>query len=356
MTERSRPFLRNEFDDGERPTGADFGDLIDSFVSILDDGISVDGDSNLAIPGGINLGDTATGQPGTLRFNSGQVEVFDGGAFIQVGGSGGAFAPVANSTDVAYAAGNVGVGNFAVPPTYRLEVELGNNTSTGERVRMGNLVVHNGQNSTAAHICHQSVSGDNTAYAVQQDAQGNTVLNCRSGAQLQISQGETSRMQVLSSGNLSLTPQQSLSILGNTAIGRAGDNRNLMVYGQASKLGGGPFNNLVSDARAKEDVRPLEFGLDAIRKLKPVYYRYKKELSIAESEREYVGLTAQNVRDHLPFMIQESELKGEDPNEPMLTYNEGPLMFIMINAIKQLVQQVESLEARVEELESADRG
>ena len=36
MTERTRDFLKPEFKDGERPSGADFGDLIDSFAQQAD--------------------------------------------------------------------------------------------------------------------------------------------------------------------------------------------------------------------------------------------------------------------------------------------------------------------------------
>ncbi len=352
MTERSRAFLKSEFDDGERPSGADFSDLIESFINKTDDGVSIDNDGNVSIPGGINLGDTPNGQPGTLRFSGGQVEVFDGGSFTSIGGGGGAFTPVAATLHVAYGSGNVGIGNFAVPPTHKLEVDLNANTSTDERVRFGQLVIHNGPSNNGAHVSHQNVAGSNTSFALRQDSQGNTTVNSRFGTPLLFTQGGQTRVQVTGTGNLSLMPQSSLSVTGHTAIGSLVQNRNLSVYGQARKLNGGPFQNLLSDERAKKDLRPLDKGLEAVCKLEPVYFKYNSTSGLDTDETEYVGLTAQNVQEHLPFMVQESEIKAKDTDEPLLTYDQAPLEFIMINAIKELTKRIETLEAVIEELKN----
>ena len=365
MTERSRTFLRNQFADGERPSGEDFSDLIESCVNKSDDKISIDDNGTIDIQGGLNLGDTPNGKPGTLRFNGGRVEVFDGGEFNPLGGSG-AFAPFGATQDITYGAGNVGIGNFVAPPTHKFEVGLSANTAPDERVQLGQLAVHNGQDNDAAYICHESVAENDNSFALRQDSQGNTTVNSAVGTQILLTQGLETRMQITAAGDMIFSPRVPTGISlpvkcrikGDTEIGEFNfiggspiDNKNLSVSGQAFKRGGGGFAAIISDARAKRNVRPLDHGLEAICKLEPVYYRYNKASGMGADKKEYVGLTAQNVQEHLPSLIIESEIKGNDTDAPMLTYDPGPLEYIMINAIKELTKRVETLEATIEELQ-----
>src|SRR5688572_33332076 len=94
MSERTRDFLKQEFRDGERPSGSDFADLVDSFVNKQTDGISTDADRTLILSRGLRLGDSAANVTGGLRFNNNQLQVFTNGAWADVaGGGGGAFGP-----------------------------------------------------------------------------------------------------------------------------------------------------------------------------------------------------------------------------------------------------------------------
>jgi hypothetical protein len=130
MSEVTRDSLKAKFADTERPSGSDFANLIDSCVNKSSDGISLDADGNLLLNRGVRLGDSAGTAAGGLRFNTNQLQVFTGGAWVNVsgGGGGGAFEPppTAAATAVAHD-GNVGIGNFPAAPTYRLEVNLGAN-------------------------------------------------------------------------------------------------------------------------------------------------------------------------------------------------------------------------------------
>src|SRR6266404_5142510 len=108
MTERTRDFLKPEFRDGERPSGTDFGDLIDSFVNKASDGVTMDADGNLVLSRGLRLSNSAGTAAGGLRFNTNQVQFFDGANWISLSTGGpGAFQPM-GATAVAYAGGNVG--------------------------------------------------------------------------------------------------------------------------------------------------------------------------------------------------------------------------------------------------------
>ena len=139
MADRSRAFLYQEFSDGERPNGSNFRDLIDSSINKVDDNIRLDANNNLNVPNGLIVGNATTGQAGTLRLNAGQLEIFDGGAWNPVGGTGGAFTDLGGG-NVGYSGGNVVIGNAPAAPGQRLAVQL--EPGQNERVRLGQLAVH----------------------------------------------------------------------------------------------------------------------------------------------------------------------------------------------------------------------
>ena len=55
MSERNRQHLKQEFSDGERPSGADFADLMDSFLNKADDALSIDATGTLVLGQGMRL-------------------------------------------------------------------------------------------------------------------------------------------------------------------------------------------------------------------------------------------------------------------------------------------------------------
>jgi hypothetical protein len=344
MADRTRAYLRQEFGDGERPTGNDFKDLIDSFLNKEDDNVRLDANNNLSIPGGLNVGNAATGQPGTLRVNGGQLQLFDGGAWNAVGGGGGgAFQPVGAAGDVAYGGGNVGIGNFAVAPTHRLEVNLAANTGTTERVRFGQLVVHNG-NNTGAHISHQNVAGNNQSFALRQDDQGNTVVNCAQNAQLAFQQNGTARFRFSAAGDVIMTPATAAQIDGNLNVGTLVQNRNLTVFGAASKPGGGTWA-ATSDARVKTDVCEFSDGLNQLCQLRPVKYKYNGKGGTPTSGQEFIGLVAQEVQDVCPYMVDEIE-DVDTGKQDLLTFDSSALTYLLINAVQELSSRIIELEAQ----------
>lgn len=356
MADQTRNYLKSKFDDGERPTGKDFADFIESFINKEDDKVRLAAGNNLSLPAGVILANTAAGAEGTLRFNAGKVEVFAGGVWKAVAGETGAFTPVAGGPSVAFGGGNVGVGAFVLAPTHKFDVQLGNNTGTAMRVRFGNLVIHNGTTNDAAYISHDVVGGSDTAYAVRQDSQGNTNINAGNNARLALMQNNTARLQVSTTGNITMTPFSSVTIDGAVAIGALapGTPRNLLVSGTASKPGGGTFTDTASDIRVKKDVKSLPFGLKEICKLRPVFYKFNGEAGMPDDGKDYTGLVAQELNEVLPFMVKKSEIASSNDvlKRDLLTYDSTPLTFIMINAIRELTQRVEKLETEIAELKN----
>jgi hypothetical protein len=95
-----------------------------------------------------------------------------------------------------------------------------------------------------------------------------------------------------------------------------------------------------SDRRTKTDIRPLTGALAKVLQLEGVSYTSLKTNSRG------VGLIAQDVEKIFP------EVVAEDPDSGLKTLNYGQLVGPMIEAIKEQQQQIEVLEARIEQLES----
>lgn len=356
MTERDRNYLKQEFKDGERPSGPDFADFIDSFVQkSVDartdkstDGISIDVDGNIALSRGLRLSDSASAAGGGLRFNGGQVQFNNGAGWTNVaGGGGGAFQPVGAGGAVAYTGGNVGIGSsappFAASPTYRLEVNLGANTGTAEQVRFGNAVCSNGAaafNGYAVFSHHSHAS--NTNYALRQGPNGNVHINAAAAQPISIRQnGSTIRLGVSAAGNVVVGGEADLLGAG-TAV--------LQVAGEAFKSAPGGSWQVPSDARLKEDVRELEAGLAQLRQVRPVRFRYNGRAGTTAGLAG-VGVLGQEIEKIFPEMIRRvpGGLPGEPNQEDLRIYDGSALTFVLVNAVKELAGKVEQLEKALAE-------
>lgn len=345
MAERNRVDLKNEFRDGERPTGADFADFIDSFLNKQDDLVTIDPNGNVDIPAGLNLKDTANGVVGSLRFNGGQVQVFDGVNWnnISGGGGGGAFTPVGAGPHVAFAGGNVGIGNFAVPPTFKLEVELGNNSAPDQRVKFGNAVLANGQGAfqTSAQFAHQSHADNNTNFALRQGPLGDVNLNAPTGQSLILSHNRTqANLFIASDGTVVIASNQVLAQLAGSIF---------QVNGNAGKLQGGATWAVPSDVRLKQDVQPFEDGLDKLMEVKPVKFKYDGRLQ-TNSEAEEVGVIGQDMEKIFPYMISYADVPNDTIDQlpdDLRMYNSNALTYVMVNAIQELAGRVMDLEKQM---------
>lgn len=338
MTERTRDFLKPEFKDGERPSGVDFGDLIDSFVNKQTDGVSLDADGNLVLTRGVRLGDSAGTAAGGLRFNSNQLQVFTGGAWVNVSsGGGGAFDSVPTDPVAAAVAhnGNVGIGIFTAVPTFRLDVPLGANAGTGDQVRFGNAVVANGSGAFGAFAAfsHQN-NASNSNYAIRQAANGTVHINAATGQVVSIRQGGANvRFGVSAAGNV--------IVGGETDLAGAPAGAILQVAGDVFKSTPGVWG--ASDARVKEDVRDLELGLSELRQVRPVRFRYNGRGG-TPAGRVSVGVLGQEIETIVPETIQRVSVTDDPGLDDMRVFDPSALTYVLINAVKELAAKVEHLE------------
>ena len=129
----------------------------------------------------------------------------------------------------------------------------------------------------------------------------------------------------------------SLMPSGNVGIGTLTPGVKLQVAGDVFSVRGLLMN--FSDERAKQDITPLDYGLDAIRALRPVSFNWKDTVN----ERRTLGLIAQEVRPVIGEVVSEHTL--EEGNRLSVAY--PSLIPVLINALKELAGQVDTLQARV---------
>lgn len=349
--EQNRAYLRQEFRDGERPSGKDFEDFIDSVLNKKDDGVSIESlNKNLNIPAGISIGDAVSGKAGTLRFNAGKVQVTDGVAWTDVGGASGSanFAPV-GANALAYN-GSVGIGPFAVAPTYKLEVPLGPNTigSEAERVRFGNTAISNGIGAfqTSAQVAHASMANDNTSFAMRQNAAGETRMNSPLNQAVLLTQGGTSvRLMVI--------PTSGQVVINNNGQVGGAAGETLQVNGTAFKTGGGANWTSPSDGRFKKDVADFNDGLEKLLRVRTVKFKYDGLPGIEATDNEEVGIIGQEMQQIFPYMITTNPLREDlrktTGTDEILMYNSNALTYVMVNAIQELAQQVQDLQNQLEQ-------
>ena len=136
-----------------------------------------------------------------------------------------------------------------------------------------------------------------------------------------------------SSGGVQLTIAPS----GNVGIGTASPGWLLEVNGSAAKPGGGSWTNS-SDIRLKDIHYNFNRGLNALMTLQPVAYNYKMNNPLGlPSQNTYIGLIAQDVEEVIPEAIEKSN------KNDYLYLNNDPIIWTMLNAIKELSTQIDEL-------------
>jgi len=140
------------------------------------------------------------------------------------------------------------------------------------------------------------------------------------------------------------------TVTAATATGalRATFDPNFTITGVGYQPGGGSWT-ATSDQRVKKDVEPYTRGLEAVRKLEPIRYRYNGLTGILDTETVYHGLAAEDAREVMPEMVSTllQKLREDDEDEvEVLHVNSTALVFALVNAVKELAARVEVLEGR----------
>lgn len=115
-------------------------------------------------------------------------------------------------------------------------------------------------------------------------------------------------------------------------------NINLRVVGHAFKTMGGNVWETPSDINLKKDTLAFQDGLETIKLIRPMKYKYNGKGRTKDNDPG-IGVIAQQIVNVAPYTVSAYEdfLEPEDSSTTdLLSFNSGPLLFVAINAIKDL--------------------
>jgi len=135
---------------------------------------------------------------------------------------------------------------------------------------------------------------------------------------------------------------------GRVGIGTAAPDQLLSVNGDASKVGGGSWQSF-SDARLKDIRGRFSRGLSAVMQLQPLRYEYKPNNVLGlRSQGQHVGFSAQELQTVIPEAVSTND-------SGYLMVNNDPILWTMLNAIKEQQQEIAELKAQVRKLQTTSR-
>jgi hypothetical protein len=232
-----------------------------------------------------------------------------------------------SSIDIS-ASGNVGVGTAS--PAFPLDVV--NASASVARFR-----------STAAanaiNITLDAASTRNANIEYQQGGTnkwfvGNDASNDRFRLTNSVANGNAEVFTILQSGNVGIATNAPTDTLS--------------VNGTASKPGGGSWA-VFSDERLKNINGRFNNGLKSVMRLQPLRYKYKPNNALGlKSDEEHVGFGAQELQKVIPEAVTRNA-------NGYLQVNNDPILWTMLNAIKEQQKEIEQLKGQIRQLRAASR-
>jgi hypothetical protein len=221
-----------------------------------------------------------------------------------------------SSVDIS-ATGSVGVGTAS--PAHHLHVQgTGIQTIAVESTQNGNNAQFSFIGKTSGGVAQTWLLGENLATTA-----GNFEIHDSTAAQ--------TRLLITTSGNV--------------GIGTTAPTDTLSVNGTASKPGGGSWA-VFSDERLKNIKGQFTSGLRAVMELQPLRYEYRRENALGlKSEGEHVGFSAQALRKVIPEAVTTND-------NGYLFVNNDPILWTMLNAIKEQQKEIEQLKGQVRRLQA----
>ena len=135
---------------------------------------------------------------------------------------------------------------------------------------------------------------------------------------------------------------------GNVGIGTQAPTDKFVVNGTASKPGGGTWA-VFSDERLKKVRGKYNSGLKAVMQLQPLRYEYKSNNALGiKSEGEHIGFAAQAVQQVIPEAVTTN-------GNGYLMVNNDPIIWTMLNAIKEQQKEIVELKRQIRQLRATTR-
>ncbi len=145
--------------------------------------------------------------------------------------------------------------------------------------------------------------------------------------------GSYMKFETTSNGSLTRTERMRIDHNGNVGIGLTPSYQFQLSTDSAAKPGTATWT-VPSDRRLKDIRAPFTRGLAALEELNPIYYNYKKNNALKlPSDKEYVGIIAQDVQKVIPESVQEDK-------QGFLSVTTDAIIWTLLNAIKELYHKV----------------
>ena len=142
--------------------------------------------------------------------------------------------------------------------------------------------------------------------------------------------------------------KMAMTLAGSVGIGTTAPTQLLSVNGTAGKPGGGTWD-VFSDERLKNIKGRYNTGLKALMQLQPIRYEYKPNNALGiKSEGENIGFGAQSLQKIIPEAVTMN-------SAGYLMVKSDPILWTMLNAIKEQQKQIAELRAQVHSLRRASR-
>ena len=145
-----------------------------------------------------------------------------------------------------------------------------------------------------------------------------------------------------------LASRLAIDSTGRVGIGTTAPDQLLSVNGDADKTGGNTWLSF-SDERLKNIKGRFNLGLKAVMQLQPIRYEYLKNNALGlKSEGEHIGFGAQTLQKIIPEAVTKN-------SEGYLMVNGDPILWTMLNAIKEQQKEIEELKGQIKQLRAASR-
>lgn len=113
---------------------------------------------------------------------------------------------------------------------------------------------------------------------------------------------------------------------------------------------GSAYWTVVSDRRLKKDIKPYVKGLELVKAINPVYFKYNEASGVVD-DSEFVGIIAQELQEVAPDMVNYIPDPNEkDKNTEYLSADLSQLDFALVNAVKELDLEIQRLKTEVQQL------
>ena len=117
----------------------------------------------------------------------------------------------------------------------------------------------------------------------------------------------------------------------------------------------GSINN-ASDRRLKKNIDNFGYGLQEVLQLTPVTYEYNGKANFRNAGQQQVGLIAQELKKVAPELVSTFTHEEEDAetkvvkSEEYLMISESSIKYMLINAVKEQQDKIETLEQELAEM------